>query len=56
LAGPGAYSLDQWLGISVPLVYSEAIALVALVGVLVGIVTRRAAAAQPQSTPQATPA
>jgi putative oxidoreductase len=51
LAGPGAYSLDQWLGISVPGVYSEVIALVALIGVLAGIATRRAAAAQPQ--PQA---
>jgi putative oxidoreductase len=51
LAGPGAYSLDQWLGISVPVAYSEVIALVAVVGVLVGIVSRRAAAAQPH--PQA---
>jgi putative oxidoreductase len=55
-AGPGAYSLDQWLGISVPAVYSEALALVAVLGVLVGIVTRRAAAAQPQPQAQATAA
>lgn len=53
LAGPGAYSLDQWLGISVPTLYSEAIALVALVGVLVGIVSRRASAAQPETHAQA---
>lgn len=49
LAGPGAYSLDQLLGISVPIVYSEVTALVALLGVLVGIISRRAAAAQPQA-------
>ena len=49
LAGPGVYSLDYVLGISVPIVYSEAIALVALVGVLVGIISRRAEAAQPQA-------
>ena len=52
LAGPGAYALDQVLGISVPTLYSEALALAALVGVLVGIVSRRPAAAQPQSQPQ----
>jgi putative oxidoreductase len=50
LAGPGAYSLDSLLGISVPGVYSETIALVALIGVLVGIVSRRPAA---QTQPQA---
>ena len=53
LAGPGAYSLDRVLGISVPTVYSEAIALVALLGVLVGIISRRAAAAQPYAQTQA---
>jgi putative oxidoreductase len=49
LAGPGAYSLDQLLGIRVPTGYSEVIALLALVGVLVGIVSRRAASAQPHT-------
>jgi putative oxidoreductase len=49
LAGPGAYSLDQLFGISVPVAYSEVIALVAIGGVLVGIVSRRAASAQPNS-------
>ena len=49
LASPGTYSLDHWLGISVPVTYAEVIALVAVVGVLVGIVSRRAAAAQPQT-------
>jgi putative oxidoreductase len=49
LAGPGAYSLDQWFGISVPVAFSEVIALVALVGVVAGIVSRRAASAQPQT-------
>ena len=48
-AGPGAYSLDQVFGVSVPLAYTEVIALVALVGVLVGIVSRRAVSAQPQT-------
>jgi putative oxidoreductase len=48
-AGPGAYSLDQLLGITVPIGFSQVIALVALVGVLVGIVSRRAVSAQPQT-------
>ena len=42
----------QLLGISVPVVYSEAIAVVALVGVLISLVSRRAAA-EPQTQPQA---
>jgi uncharacterized membrane protein YphA (DoxX/SURF4 family) len=49
LGGPGAYSLDQLFGISVPVAYSEVIALVAVVGVLVGLASRRAAAVQPQT-------
>jgi putative oxidoreductase len=49
LAGPGLYSFDRVLGISVPTVLSEAIALVAVITVLVGIVSRRAAAVQPQA-------
>jgi len=53
LAGQGVYSLDRVLGISVPTVYSAAIALVALLGVLVGIISRRAAAAQSQAQTQA---
>ncbi|MBV9578685.1 MAG: DoxX family protein, partial [Chloroflexi bacterium] len=53
LAGPGAYSLDQWLGISVPAPVSEVLAVVAVVGVLVGLVSRRAVASQPQTQTQA---
>jgi putative oxidoreductase len=53
LAGPGSFSLDRLLGIDVPVLYSEALALVALVAVLVGIVSRRTAALQPQPQPQA---
>ena len=49
LAGPGASSLDELLGISVPVAYSAVIALVAVVSVLVGIVSRRAASAQPHT-------
>jgi putative oxidoreductase len=41
LAGPGAYSLDQVLSVGVPIAYSAAIAGIALVMVLVGIVSRR---------------
>ena len=53
LAGPGAYSLDRALGINVPIVYSEALALIAVIGVVVGLVSRRAQTAQPQTQPQA---
>jgi putative oxidoreductase len=53
LAGPGAYSLDHLLGLSVPGVYAEAIALLALVGVVVGLISRRTAA--PRSQTQAQP-
>jgi putative oxidoreductase len=53
LAGPGAYSLDQLLGIHVPGVYAEVIALVALLGVLVGIISRRGSVAQPHAQTQA---
>jgi putative oxidoreductase len=53
LAGPGAYSLDHLLGINLPVVFSDAVALMALVGVLVGLVSRRVAAAQPQAQPHA---
>lgn len=49
LAGPGLYSLDHVLGLSVPTVFSEAMALVALIAVLVGIISRRAAAVEPQA-------
>jgi putative oxidoreductase len=47
LAGPGAYSLDELFGISVPVAYPEVIALAALVAVLVGVISRRAASAEP---------
>jgi putative oxidoreductase len=53
LAGPGSYALDAVLGIHVPLVDAEVIAVVALVAVLVGIVSRRAAVAQSQPHVQA---
>jgi putative oxidoreductase len=56
LAGPGAYSLDQLLGIRLPSVYSETIAVLALIGVVVGLVSRRAAASQPHTHTQANPA
>jgi len=49
LAGPGLYSLDHVLGLSVPTVFSEAIAVVAVIAVLFGIISRRAAEVQPQA-------
>ena len=48
LAGPGGYALDAVLGIHVPLVYAEFSAVAALVAVLVGIVSHRAAVAPSQ--------
>ncbi len=42
IAGVGGYSVDAWLGISIPLWISLAVAAVALVGVLVAIGTRKA--------------
>jgi putative oxidoreductase len=48
VAGPGAYSLDALLGISVPLSVSEIVALITLLGVVVSVVTRQSPVAQPQ--------
>jgi putative oxidoreductase len=48
VAGPGAYSLDALLGISVPLSVSEIVAVITLLGVIVSVVTRQSPVAQPQ--------
>src|SRR5438067_8627652 len=48
LAGAGAYSLDALLGLNVPVSWSEAVAVVALLGVIVSVVTRQAPAVQAQ--------
>ena len=53
LAGPGAYSLDRVFGIAVPAGLSQVVALVALIGVVLALATRRAPAAQPQAQPKA---
>jgi putative oxidoreductase len=53
LAGPGAYALDRVLGLSVPSAASELVALLSLIGVIVALATRRTAAAQPQTQPEA---
>jgi putative oxidoreductase len=53
LAGPGVLSLDHLLGSSVPAVSAEVIALVAVVGVLVGLASRRGPATQPSTQAQA---
>jgi putative oxidoreductase len=42
IAGVGAYSVDAWLGISIPVWISTVVAALALVGVLVAIGTRKA--------------
>lgn len=52
IAGVGAYSVDAWLGISVPVWISGVIAALALVGVLVAIGSRKAPVQQVQR-PQA---
>lgn len=44
IAGPGAYSVDALVGISVPVWISGVIAVLALAGVLIAIGTRNAAA------------
>ena len=48
LAGAGAYSLDALLGLNVPVSVSEAVAVVALLGVIVSVVSRQVPAVQPQ--------
>jgi putative oxidoreductase len=53
LAGPGAYSLDSAFGLSVPVVVSQVVALVSLIGVVVAIATRHTLAAQPQAQAKA---
>jgi putative oxidoreductase len=50
IAGPGRYSLDRLFGISLPVWFSVAVAIIALVGVLIAIGTRRVAA--PNTSPQ----
>jgi putative oxidoreductase len=49
LIGPGRYSLDALFGLQVPLGISEAVAILAVVGVALSVVTRRRA---PQLQPQ----
>jgi putative oxidoreductase len=48
VAGPGAYSLDAPLGVSLPLSVSETVAVISGLGVIVSVVTRQAPVAQPQ--------
>jgi putative oxidoreductase len=48
IAGPGAYSLDAPVGLTVPLSVSEIVAVITLLGVIVSVVTRQSPAAQPQ--------
>jgi putative oxidoreductase len=48
VAGPGAYSLDALLGLTVPLSVSEIVAVITLLGVITSVVTRQAPVAQPQ--------
>ena len=48
IAGPGAYSLDAWLGIVVPPAVSLAVIVLAALGYLVGMVT---SAAKPAAAP-----
>jgi putative oxidoreductase len=43
-AGPGRYSLDRLFGISLPVWFSVAVAIIALIGVVIAIGTRRVAA------------
>jgi putative oxidoreductase len=49
-AGPGRYSVDRLFGISLPVWFSVAVAIIALVGVAIAIGTRRVAA--PNTSPQ----
>jgi len=51
VAGVGRYSLDHLFGISLPIWFSAAVAILALVGVVVSIVSRQAPA--PQKKPEA---
>ena len=48
LAGSGAYAVDTLLNLNVPLAVSELVAVVAVLGVLASMLTRRAPAAQSQ--------
>jgi len=47
LAGPGRFSIDSWLGLSVPVRISGLVAILALVGVLIAIGTRKAQVVRP---------
>jgi putative oxidoreductase len=53
LTGVGRYSLDAALGLQVPVAVSDVVAVLAVIGVVVSFVTRRAPAQQPQPQPQA---
>jgi putative oxidoreductase len=53
LIGPGADSLDHILNLSVPVLASEALAVLALLSVVLGIVSRRTPSPQPAPHPQA---
>jgi putative oxidoreductase len=46
LVGVGRYSVDAWLGLSVPSVVAEGLAVLVVLSILVAIVTRRAAEPQ----------
>jgi putative oxidoreductase len=48
LLGDGRFSLDAWLGIQVPVIVSEVVAVLAVLGVALSVVTRRPAQTQLQ--------
>jgi putative oxidoreductase len=52
LTGVGRFSVDALLGLEIPLVASEVVAVLAVIGVVLSVVTRRAAQLQPQSVPE----
>jgi putative oxidoreductase len=49
LTGVGRFSVDALLGLEMPLVASEVVGVLAVLGVLLSVLTRRAAQLQPQS-------
>jgi len=53
LTGVGHYSLDAALGLQLPLAVSDVVAVLALIGVVLSVVTRRDPQLQPQPQPQA---
>jgi putative oxidoreductase len=52
LTGVGRYSVDALLGLEMPLVASEVVAVLAVIGVLLSVVTRRTAQLEPQPAPE----